>query len=42
MKTPELGGNDHKAEVNHEEGANDDERNKVDPIKEAPQGVVSL
>ena len=29
-------------EVEHEEGSDDNERNKIDPIKERPQGVVSL
>ena len=33
---------DPQDEVQHEEGSDDNERNKVDPIKEAPQGVVSL
>ena len=33
---------DTQDEVQHEEGSDDNERNKVDPIKEAPQGVVSL
>ena len=39
MKTPELGGNDHKAEVNHEEGANDNKHDKVDPV---PEGMSIL
>ena len=33
-KAPELSGNDNKAEVNHEKGANDDEHDKVDPVPE--------
>ena len=33
---------DTKDKVEHEEWSDDNERNKVDPIKEAPQSVVSL
>ena len=33
-KAPELSGDDNKAEVDHEEGANDDEHDKVDPVPE--------
>ena len=29
-------------EVEHEEGADDDERDKVDPVEKAPQRIVSL
>ena len=31
---PELSGDDNEAEVDHEEGANDDEHDKVDPVPE--------
>ena len=33
-KVPELSGDDDKAEVDHEEGADDDEHDKVDPVPE--------
>ena len=33
-KAPELSGDDDKAEVDHEEGADDDEHDKVDPVPE--------
>ena len=33
-KAPELSGNDNEAEVDHEEGADDDEHDKVDPVPE--------
>ena len=48
-KTQCLSGNvdhspteDAKDEIEHEEGADDDERDKVDPVEEAPQSIVSL
>ena len=38
-KAPELSGDDDKAEVDHEEGADDDEHDKVDPV---PEGMCVL
>ena len=33
---------DTKDKVEHEEGADDNERHKVNPVKETPQGIISL
>ena len=33
---------DAKDKVEHEEGANDNERHKVNPVEETPQGIISL
>ena len=33
---------DTKDKVEHEEGADDNERHKVNPVEETPQGIVSL
>ena len=38
----ELSTQDTENEVEHEEGADDDERNKVDPVERAAQRVVGL
>ena len=31
-----------KDKVEHEEGPDDNERHEVDPVKETPQGIISL
>ena len=33
---------DTKDKVEHEEGANDNERHKVNPVEETPQVIISL
>ena len=33
---------DTKDKVEHEEGADDNERHKVNPVEETPQGIISL
>ena len=37
-----LPAEDSEHEVEHEEGADDDQRNKVDPVEEAAQGIIGL
>ncbi len=37
-----IPGQDSQDQVEHEEGADDDERHKVDPVEVAAHGVVGL